>query len=382
MNDRENIIALLNGEEYERVPIWIQGFDNEDTARRLNPKCEFPEKLSPNPETTDYPWDRISDKERIRIISYNQVLFKPAVVVGWGANMDFGHGGPGEFHFSILDVKENERTLICETGCKRLIKKNPHFYKDFDYPMQSITDLDKLNLPDPHDKLRYKGFADDVKYFKEQDYFTCANLNGFFSAPHYFCLDYQEFLMSTVLNPNCTKKLINKIGEWNISAAEELLSKGVDCITICDDLGTADNLLISPEIYKQLIFPWHKKICDIAHDHGAYVHLHSHGNLKKILTTILLTGVDMLNPFDSNESMYLIDFLENYPELTTIPVGGFHKNFFDWDRENQNRYLSSLFNKAKKTGRWIFMDPSGIQDSITCDNYNYFMEKIETLSKI
>ena len=382
MTYRENLFALLKGEDYDTVPIWLMGFENEDVARKLNPEYDFPENLSHNPERTNYQWDRISDEERERTLNYNRALLKPVVVIGWGANMPLGHGGPGEFHFSLIDLKENERTLICETGCKRLIKKNPHFYMDFDYPMKTVADLDKLTLPDPHDLLRYKGFEDDVRFFKEAGFFTGANLNGFFSGPHYFCIDYQEFLMSILLDPTNTKKLIDTIGAWNITAAEELLLRGVDCIILCDDLGSADNLLISPEIYENWIYPWHKKLCELAHEHGAYVHLHSHGNINKILPLLLSTGVDMLDPFDMEESMDLVEFLTNNKNMRTIPVGGLHKKFFEWDRNKQNDYLTYLFDRAKKAGRWILMDPGGISEKVSKVTYDFLMEKIEELSKL
>src|SRR3989339_2259115 len=161
MTYRENFIAMLDSDRYESVPLWIMGFDNEDTARRLNPGYDLPMNLSHNPERENYPWESISDDERERTVNYNCALLKPAVVVGWGANLSFGHGGPGEFHFSLIDLKENERTLRCETGCKRLVKKNPHFYMDFDYPMKTIDDLDKLVLPNPKDQSRYNGFKED-----------------------------------------------------------------------------------------------------------------------------------------------------------------------------------------------------------------------------
>ncbi|MHC4395772.1 MAG: uroporphyrinogen decarboxylase family protein [Planctomycetota bacterium] len=379
MTNRENMLALLNDESYEVVPIWLMGFENADLARKLNPDARLPDNLSHNPERANYPWDRISDVERQRTINYNTATLKPTVAVGCGANMSFGHGGPGEFHFELLEVKEDQRTLVCETTVKRLVRKNPHFYRDFDYPMQSVADIDKLILPNPSDPARYKGFEDDVRFFKEAGFFTAANLNGFFSGPHYFCIDYQQFLMSMLLDAENTKKLIDTIGEWNMAAAEEMLGRGVDCIVLCDDLGSAQNLLIAPELYEQWILPWHKELCDLAHSYGGYVHLHSHGNINKILGLVLAAGVDMLNPFDTYESMDLVEFLRS--DTNTIPVGGLHKFFFDWDIDKQNKYLEDLFERAGKHGRWMFMDTSGVPETVEKNSYDFLMGRLRELSK-
>jgi len=378
LNHRENILALLNNEPHERVPIWLMGFENEDLARKLNPEHRFPDNISHNPETSDYPWDRISDEERERTLEFSKSILRPVVGIGWGAN-GHGHGGPGEFHYKLLDLKENERTLICETGVKRLVQKKPHFYKDFDYPMSSIGDVDKLELPDPSDPARYKGYKEDVRFFKEAGYYTLGNLNGFFSAAHYFCLDYEEFLMSLMTDPANAKKLIDRIGEWNMAAAEEMLKHEVDCIVLCDDLGSADNMLMSPDLYKELILPWHKRLVELAHDFKATVHLHSHGNITKILPLVLSTGVDMLDPFDSYESMDLVEYLESHPAAKTIPVGGLHKFIFEWDRDRQRDYLNALFKNANKAGRWMLMDTGGIPSDVDKEGYDFFMEQLREL---
>jgi len=379
MTPRENMLAMLAGEPFEAVPVWLMGFDNDECARKLNPGVRLPDSLFHNPETFDYPWMRLPDDERMRTIDYSRAVLKPVVVVGWGANMALGHGGPGEFHYTIVETYAAERILECETGCKRVVRKNPHYYRDYDFPLKTVAEVDRLELPDPHDPSRYAGFEEDAVFFKDAGYMAAANLNGFFSGPHYFCIDYQEFLMSMLLDPTNTKKLIDRIGGWNIAAAEELLSRGIECIVLCDDLGSSDNLLMSPDIYRDLIQPWHKKLCNLAHDFGAYVHLHSHGNINKILPYVLQTGVDMLNPFDIYESMDLVGFL-NSGRSKTIPVGGCHKFFFEWDQMKQNDYLTNLFARAGRAGRWIFMDTGGIPETLSRESYDFVIGRLRELS--
>ena len=141
-------------------------------------------------------------------------------------------------------------------------------------------------------------------------------------------------------------------------------------------------MLMSPKIYVDWIQPWHKKLCDLAHDHGAWVHLHSHGNINKILEPVLESGVDMLNPWDIYESMDLIDFLSSPASDHTIPVGGCHKFFFDWERDKQNEYLTDLFDRAKKTGkRWMFMETGGIPEGTSRETWDFLVNRLDELAR-
>jgi len=376
MNERDNLLALLGRKVHDYVPAWLMGFENEELAQTLLPRVDLPEGLSHNPERFDYPWSRLSDPERERVCAFSRAILRPAVAAGWGANLAFGHGGPGEFRFRVLERREEERTLLCETGCKRLVRKHPHFFKDFDYPLSSVAQWRSLELPDPRDPERYRGVAEDARFFKQQGFLVTANLNGFFSAPHYFCIEYEEFLSSLILDREGAASLIDRLGAWTLAAAEELLGRGVECLVLCDDLGNAENLLVSPELYESLIMPWHRRLCALSHDHGAFVHLHSHGNIARILPLILSTGIDMLNPFDRSESMDLVQFLRNFGEAGVVPVGGLHREFFEWEEETRLRYLRMLFGEAGRAGRWILMDPGGIPSSLPRRDFEGFLAQV------
>jgi len=90
----------------------------------------------------------------------------------------------------------------------------------------------------------------------------------------------------------------------------------------------------------------------------------------------------MLDPFDMEESMDLVEFLETNKSTRTIQVGGLHKKFLEWDRDKQNDYLTSLFNRTKKAGRWILMDTGGISEKFSKEIYDFLIERLKELSKI
>ncbi len=77
---------------------------------------------------------------------------------------------------------------------------------------------------------------------------------------------------------------------------------------------------MSPKLYREILEPFDRELCRIYHKLGAYVFLHSHGDLNLILDRLVDAGLDGLNPLDEAENMVLASVKEKYGgKVTLIP---------------------------------------------------------------
>ena len=371
-NNRERVLATLDGEELDHVPAWIHSFCNVATVKRLIPK-----------ELWDDDFDRfITDSERAfapferttldKMIAFNRLFDRSMMGVGRGG-LCFGHGGPGEFVGYVREETPQYRLIEYETGTRAKLQFKPHFYHAYEMPVETIEDLEALRLPNPENPERWHGLKQDLDYLKSRGEYTVGYLNGFFSGVHYFFTDYEQFLLALLVEPEFARRLIKKLGDWNLKAAKMLCLAGVDCILIADDLGSDQNLLISPELYDQYFFSWHRRLCDLAHAYDVHVHIHSHGNILKIMDRLVDTGVDMLNPLDQAEGMDLALIKEQYRDRLTL-VGGLDKNFYYQEPEELERRLKRAVDTGKPNGRFVLCDPSGIPEDISTDTFHRYIE--------
>jgi uroporphyrinogen decarboxylase len=75
---------------------------------------------------------------------------------------------------------------------------------------------------------------------------------------------------------------------------------GLDIIKIGDDLGSQDNLLISPTLYREILKPVHADlIAFIKSKTKAKVFFHSDGDIFDLIPDFIEIGVDILNPIQS-----------------------------------------------------------------------------------
>lgn len=364
---RNDFLAILNHES-NKIISWTMGFFDEKVAERLLGKdCIFSDIL-PGDEF-GYGASPQADWEVKARYAANADM--PAVPVGKHAGLAFGHGGPGEFT-EQTEVRTDElRITRYETGVRKEVRYNPHFYHHYDYPLQELADFVALQLPNPDDPARYANLAEEIAYHQSQDLMTFANLNGFFSGVHYFLYPYEKLLADLLLNPEAVERVINTLGEYNLKVAEHLLKAGVDIICFCDDLGSGNSLLMSPELYRKYFRKWHAALADLCHGYGRILHMHSHGNIKQIMNDLCDIGIDILNPVDPSEGMDMASLLRDYGKKITF-AGGINKFFYSWPRDEQKKYLTNLFSTVKYG--FFLMDSGGIPENVQSDDWCFLQE--------
>ena len=77
----------------------------------------------------------------------------------------------------------------------------------------------------------------------------------------------------------------------------EAVGEHVDVIQVNDDLGTQNGLQISPELYREMIKPYHRRLWEmIKRLSGKPLLLHSCGSIYELIPDLIEIGVDAINP--------------------------------------------------------------------------------------
>ncbi len=112
MTNKEQIDMLLSGEQPETMPQWIMSFANHKLVERLMPPEFIYKGFSEYPLDREYPFTSMGNEKLEKREKFNRYIDRCAFIVGWGANMAFGHAGPGEFNKKVIE-KHPDRV-----GCK------------------------------------------------------------------------------------------------------------------------------------------------------------------------------------------------------------------------------------------------------------------------
>lgn len=99
-------------------------------------------------------------------------------------------------------------------------------------------------------------------------------------------------------------KFLDRLVEHHLQFLGRLLPKVrgyVQVLVVGDDLGMQTGPQLSPDAYRELFLPRHKKIYNYARDlSGAHIFMHNCGGVYQLIPSLIEAGVEILNPVQTS----------------------------------------------------------------------------------
>jgi uroporphyrinogen decarboxylase len=165
-----------------------------------------------------------------------------------------------------------------------------------EHPIKNPEDAEKYEFPAHQtDEAIQKAKRDVAEEKKDRFVMNGYNPGNYFERLH-FLLGFREVLKYLVNRPTWFVDFADRLLEFSLESIERTLEARPDCVNFGDDWGAQDRLLINPEIWRSFFKPRYKKMFDMVHDGGAFVHFHTDGHIIAILDDLHEIGIDILNP--------------------------------------------------------------------------------------
>ncbi len=178
-----------------------------------------------------------------------------------------------------------------------------------------------LPLNDPNAADIYENIKAGIRHHKEQrGRFVYVQTPGIFECLN-ITFGIENHLAYLLMYPDELAVVYRRQAEWNRQFAMNCLDLGVDMIHISDDWGAQETLMFSPEIWWKLIYPYQKITADAVKARGAFLSLHSDGNINAVVDGIIKLGFDVVHPWQESAGMSLTEFKQKYRQHFTV-LGG------------------------------------------------------------
>jgi len=105
----------------------------------------------------------------------------------------------------------------------------------------------------------------------------------------------EDLLADMLLEPDFVHELMRRIIEHHLKLLDLVLPYDFDAVYFGDDWGSQHGIIMGPELWRKLIKPYMKELCQKVKDSGKIVVLHCCGNIEDILGEVIDIGVDCWN---------------------------------------------------------------------------------------
>jgi uroporphyrinogen decarboxylase len=165
----------------------------------------------------------------------------------------------------------------------------------------SVADLVKHPWPDPHDPGRCRSLREEARRLhQETEYAIALNMPGGVVTQAQFLRGFEDWFADLIADPTFYHALLERITDLWIEMAQDELDAAGDSVDFCffgDDVAFQDGPMMSMELYRKMVKPYHARVFSyIKSRSSAKILYHTCGSVAHLIPDLIELGVDALNP--------------------------------------------------------------------------------------
>jgi uroporphyrinogen decarboxylase len=313
MTPRERILCALDHREPDRVPIDLGGTESSSiTGIAYNRLKRY---LGIEGGRTQI-FDLVSQIAKIEQPIVEKVgsdvvplLIEPKMWKPWA----LPDGSPCEIPLKveIKKLDNGDEVTLSENGTPVLKRpKGGYYFDSIFHPLEEAEDekdIDRgvsffrsMDLPWYNDE-GFDGLKTKARrLYGETSRAVIGNLWVHLLAAGQDLRGYENFMVDLVINKPLAHRLLERQLEAYLPRIDRYIDAVggyVDIIEVNDDLGSQNGPIMRPELYREMIKPYHKKLWEyIKKKSKKPLLLHSCGSVYKLIPELIECGIDALNP--------------------------------------------------------------------------------------
>ncbi len=326
MTSRERVIASLNHEEPDRIPIDFGGHASSSIAILAYLKLKTALGITEGLPKVYHVWGQIPDIEpavldrmhsdtvqlhRYRAsLGIRNVAWKEWEVVPGKKVLVSEEFNP------VIDAEGDACWYEGDTLIARLPASRLHGFTLMHSPLansQTKADIDRFfDTPGEGNHIsRLRVSDEEVEYLKAESARLRASsdraivgMYGTVVENAQGILGWDELFVRLLEDRDLAHHFLERLTDSLLAGLRKYLAAvgdNLDVILIGDDLGSQKAPLISPELYRETLLPYHRKLIDYIRRHSrAYVLFHSDGSMMPFFRDLIDAGVHAFNPVQTD----------------------------------------------------------------------------------
>lgn len=274
LSPKERVLKAINFEKPDRVPIFIT----------ITPQVA--EKLSQFLGISDYthPDSPLAENR----VSYTELLVHLGNdIVGIGACAP-----------TASPTREIEKDILINEW-QIQFRKTELYAEMIQHPLahaETVADIEAFEFPDPLAEGRFDHAKRMVAKYGNH-YAICGDAETTILEVSWYLVGMEKFFMDLAMQKDYVFALMDRVMEYSLEVAKELIKIGADIIWLGDDVGTQQGMMISPTMWRSVFKERMRYVInELKHANPKIkIAYHCCGSYFPIMGDLIEVGVDILN---------------------------------------------------------------------------------------
>lgn len=273
MNPRERILAVLNRQPVDRLPVDL--WHTPEVGELLRKHCDVADDLA-----------------MYRALGLDKIVW---------VFMDYQNAeGERAGSQSGAGAEDGGSRTMWGVPLKDIQAGEAHYAEFGDAPLAAYNTPESLDdypwWPDV-ERFDYDGAVAKAQQAAQE----FAVVGPWVSLFEIYCQlrGMEQSMMDLVEAPELVEAILDRVEQIQTEMMRRFFAragKSLDLAFISDDIAGQTSLLMSPTHWKRHLEPRLKRWCELIHAHGLRAFYHTDGAARRLLGPILDCGVDVLNP--------------------------------------------------------------------------------------
>jgi uroporphyrinogen decarboxylase len=177
--------------------------------------------------------------------------------------------------------------------------------------------------------------------------------------------------------PDLVIDVFKTITDMNISACENLLAQGyeVDGGWIWGDIAYSRGTFFSPTMYREILFPFHKRLVGFFKERGLPVVYHSDGDLRGVMDLLIETGIRCLQPLEAKAGMDIFEMKRQYGDRLVF-MGNVNYEAIARGEKEAEAEIALKVGLGKEGGGYIYHSDHSVPPNVSLQRYRKVLDLV------
>jgi len=204
----------------------------------------------------------------------------------------------------------------------------------------------------------------------------CYDLTAHILEQALWLMGYESFCYQMFDKPDLVEAIFQKVGKFYVDYTRALCD--FPCVRLIwgsDDMGFRTSTMVSAQVLKEKVLPWHKRCADVSHEHGRPYLLHSCGNLEEIMATLIEdVKIDAKHSYE-DAILPVTEVKKRYGQEIAV-LGGIDMDFLcRADEQAIRQRVKETLNVCMPGGGYCLGTGNSVANYIPLDNYLVMLDE-------